>query len=187
MVLVYINYLIFNLYLFNKIKNYYKKKINYLNNKLLFLSVTPQNKLIIQKFNLFYKKKFLKLYFKVQELNFFFINYVQKFISKKVIFTPLYIKNKHRFIFIKQESIEEKNLEKKHVFLNISFGKKNTFFNVSSPQGKTVYLTTVMREGYIGKKCVSYTSIFSVASIINKLLSNFYINKYCDIFIVYKG
>jgi ribosomal protein S11 len=44
-----------------------------------------------------------------------------------------------------------------------------------------------MREGYLGKKRKAYTSIFSVASVINKLISNFYINKYCTLFVIYKG
>ena len=188
-ILAYINYLIFNFFKIKKLKitSLSKNKIKYLNYKLWFLVFKDNNRVSINKFYFFYTKNFLNLYSKVQELNSFIIEYIHKVISKKEKFIPLYSKSKNKFVFVKSNFIEEKNTEKKQLFLNVTFGKKNTFFNISSPQGKTIYLTTLVREGYIGRKRVAYTSIFSVASLVNKLMSNFFINKYCDVCIIYKG
>jgi hypothetical protein len=106
-------------------------------------------------------------------------------LGRKKGFNLIYVKNKNKFLVINR-SLKIKNV-KELVLLNVTFSKKNTFFNVSKSQGKTMYLTTVNREGYVGRKRVAYTSIFSVASLIKKVISSFYANKYCDICIVYKG
>jgi hypothetical protein len=170
-----------------KTKGLRKVKLNYLNKKVWFLVIKQQKKLSVKNFSVSYTNKFFKIYSKLQKLNFFFINYVQTFFFKKEKYRAVYLKNQKKLIFVKQNFIEKKNLKKNQVYLNVTFAKKNTFFNVSSPKGKTVYLTTVVREGYIGKKRKAYTSIFSVASLINKLISNFYIKKYCNVCIIYKG
>lgn len=149
--------------------------------------MTRKKILSVNKFNLSYPKKFFKLYSKLQDLNFFFINSVQKFFSRKEKFRMVYLTKQNRVIFVRQAFIKKNFLKRKQVYVNVTFAKKNTFFNIASPKGKTVHLTTVIREGYIGKKRNAYISIFGVASVINKLISNFYIQKYCSICIIYKG
>lgn len=187
--LVYINYLILIILKNIKIKASDKVQLYYLNQKIWFLVINPVNKLSIKnlsikKFNIFY----VNIYFKLQKLNFFFIDSVQKFFSKKQKFRVVYLTDRKRYIFIKHNIIKEQlDLQKKKVYVNVTFAKKNTFFNVSSPKGETVYATTMLREGYLGKKRKAYISMFSIASVIHKLISNFYINEYCNIHIIYKG
>jgi hypothetical protein len=164
-----------------------KIKLNYLRQKIWFLIRKPQQRLSVKESSISYANKFFKIYFKLQKLNLFFINNVKLFFSDKETFSAVYSKNQNKFIFVKRISIKEKNLKESRVHLSVTFAKKNTFFNVSSPKGKTVHSTTVVRQGYLGKKRKAYTSIFSVALAINKLISNFYINKYCSICITYKG
>jgi hypothetical protein len=162
-------------------------KLSYLNKKGWLLVKKPQKSLSVKKFSTFYTTKLFVLYSKLHKLNSFLINNVKTFFSKKGVFKFVYLKNKNKFIVMKRIFIKEKGIEQKQIHLNVTFAKKNTFFNVSSPKGKTVHVTTVMRQGYLGKKRKSYTSIFSVALVINKLISNFYINKWCNICIIYKG
>lgn len=103
-------------------------------------------------------------------------------VSKKLI-KIIYSKKQKKYIIIK---LAKKKINH-NILLNITFKKRNTFFNISKSFGKTVYLTSVRKEGYVGRKRTQYNSIFSVMRLVRKIILDFFIIKESNLAIVYKG
>jgi hypothetical protein len=102
-------------------------------------------------------------------------------VSKKLI-KIIYSKIQKKYIIIKLLKKKKKN-----ILLNITFKKRNTFFNLSKSFGKTVYLTSVRKEGYVGRKRTQYNSIFSVTRLVRKMILDFFIIKKSNLIVIYKG
>ena len=58
------------------------------------------------------------------------------------------------------------------VFLYITFKKRNAFFNLSLSGGQTIKLTTLRKEGYVGRRRLEYTSLFSVMRSMRTILAD---------------
>lgn len=176
-VLLHLKDLILNIFFVEKMNLKLKYKTQLLKKQLLILykKKKKDNLLSLKKVIFFDKKDLSNIYYKIQKLIFYYMKSIEKY--------SIYNKNSFNNIYLKKKKKKIKHL----LLLNVTFGKRNTFFNVSSGMGKTLYLTTVSREGYVGRKKAAYTSLFGVTSLVKKIISNFYINKYCDLCIVYKG
>jgi hypothetical protein len=61
--------------------------------------------------------------------------------------------------------------------LNITFMKKNIFFNLAKSNGDSIYMTTTRRQGYSGRRMVEYASIYSTARVVKNVLKKYKRNK----------
>ena len=61
--------------------------------------------------------------------------------------------------------------------LHVTFKKRNTFFLLRDFKNRTLYLTTVRKEGYLGRRRKEYVSIFTVAKQIKPLIYKYKLNK----------
>jgi hypothetical protein len=91
--------------------------------------------------------------------------------------------NNLRYYRVKNEGVRNfKNT--KRGFLYVTFARRNTFFNLADHTHKTKQLTTVRREGFLGRRRADYTSIFSTARIVKQKFK--YLN-FSRISVIYKG
>lgn len=173
----------FYLFMFKQLLNSNKKKL-----KQITLKVGKQKKLIlgIKNVNLKLNKDLLKVYYKI--CNFFL------FINRKILNNTVFLARRKK-INIKYSTRQKKyiirklntfNIQKK-LILNVTFKKKNTFFNVSDFFGKTIFCTSIRKEGYIGRKRVEYNSIFSVTRLVREIILNYFEVKNHSLSVIYKG
>jgi ribosomal protein S11 len=57
--------------------------------------------------------------------------------------------------------------------LNITFRKKNIFFNLTTPNGNSTYITTTRRQGYKGRRLVEYSSIYSTSRLVRNIIKRY--------------
>jgi hypothetical protein len=134
----------------------------------------------------YFNKSLIGTYAKISNFYLFISKIIfanTRFINKNLTKIK-YSKKQKKYVIIKSLKKQEKNT---HFFLNITFKKKNTFFNVSQNFGNTVYLTSVRKEGYIGRKRTQYNSIFSVMRVVRKVIVNYFIRGDSTLTIIYKG
>jgi ribosomal protein S11 len=146
-------------------------------------------------FSLNYKKVLLKLKKNYKYLKLHLINneFFKKFYSFLVIndflkHFKLWKRNmvfKYRYLYrlvVRSRLRIEYNLKyfKHNVLsgsLHVTFKKRNTFFLLRDYKNKTLYLTTVRKEGYLGRRRKEYVSIFTVAKQIKPLIYKYKLNK----------
>jgi ribosomal protein S11 len=162
-----------------------KYKYNY---PTLILKGTLKNIMILSSrvIGSYFNKSLIEIYKKISNF-YLFINKIifanSILLVNKNLVKITYSKKQKKYIIIKLS----KKIKKTHILLNITFKKRNTFFNVSQNFGKTIYLTSVRKEGYVGRKRTQYNSIFSVMRLVRKVIVNYFIVKDSTLSIIYKG
>lgn len=68
--------------------------------------------------------------------------------------------------------------------LHVSFKKRNVFFNLSNQFFKTLYLTTLRKQGFLGRRRQEYLSIWSTVQMIKQKIKRF---KLQTLALVYTG
>jgi ribosomal protein S11 len=134
----------------------------------------------------YFNKNLIEIYTKISNFYLFINKRVfanSRSIINKNLVKIAYSKKQKKYVIIKLL----KKTKKTHILLNITFKKRNTFFNVSQNFGKTIYLTSVRKEGYVGRKRTQYNSIFSVMRLVRKVIVNYFIIKDSTLAIIYKG
>lgn len=167
------NFNFFNLFL---IKQTY---INFFNLFILHYRIILLNKVIKKYYNYFYncfklslnKNKYFYFYFKCFLLKYNYDMYTK---FKSYIFFRLKRLNRKIKALVKRKKIKK---VKNFGILHITFKKRNIFFNLSSFKSKTLFLTTVRKEGFIGRRRREYISIYSTIRIIKKKFKRYKLKK----------
>ena len=124
--------------------------------------------------------------------NLLFINSLSRF-DDKFLYFFLNLRffsqdwRKFRFFLRKRKSFKKnkKTLRAyKKGLLYITFKKKNIFFNISATKDKSLYITTLRRLGFLGRKRREYTSIWSAVRTIRQYIRRY---KFQRIAVIYKG
>ena len=185
---VYIDFIKSTLYSLGKLPLYIKFKYNkykllLLIRQLLFLRETFLNTISnllvknllssyicnINKYNIIVKKKRNSKSKKKVHLiifgkkNIFNSDFITCLLQNKL--KLLYIKIFKKLSLYKKSFLKESKLNiitksTKQLLLNITFKKRNTFFNESKPFGKTIHLITVRQAGYVGRRRKDYNNEF---------------------------
>lgn len=138
---------------------------------------------------LLFNKKKIKRYFNdfynysLKLDYFYFLKYICIFKAKISRSRILCERNKLNYFNVKDNRVFT-NIPSKKGFLYVTFARRNTFFNLADHKSRTLYLTTVRREGFLGRRRSAYTSIFSTSRIVKQKIK---LLKLSSIAVVYKG
>lgn len=100
---------------------------------------------------------------------------------------PAHQKNYIKLISKKnyKSKLIKKELKHKDLgILHITFTKRNAFINLSTHNYNTILLTTLRREGFLGRRRQEYVSLFTTIRVVKKKLSKF---KFKRLALVYSG
>ena len=138
---------------------------------------------------LLFSKKKIKRYFNdfynysLKLDYFYFLKYICIFKAKISRSNSSLQSNKLNYFNVKDDRVFA-NTPTKKGFLYVTFARRNTFFNLADYKSRTLYLTTVRREGFLGRRRSAYTSIFSTSRIVKQRIK---LLKLSSIAVVYKG
>ena len=81
-------------------------------------------------------------------------------------------------------SIKKRPSKKHFGRLNVTFSKRNVFFNVENALGITVLNTTLRRVGFRGRRRQEYTSLVTLTRIVKGKLKNLKLRR---LILIYRG
>jgi hypothetical protein len=193
-------------------KHYRIFKNNYASFSFLKFNIrlfTQKNLIFLDMWNLFFftKKKILfflnkiKLsYFKLRltQLNkqYYFLktNKIFKNLYSNVLYKDspfinkcLYFNIDWYIVITKVRKLNKKYLRRKYKkkgYLHITFSRRNMFINLALNKKKTLFVNTLRRLGFLGRRRREYTSIFGAIRIIRKNIKKYKIKR---LVLIYRG
>ena len=91
-------------------------------------------------------------------------------------------RNYNRKLFKKRA--KRKRSWKKLGVLHITFKRRNVFFNLSTQFFQTLFLTTVRKQGFLGRRRQEYISIYSTMRIVKRKFKRYKLKK---LSVIYNG